>query len=295
MKFKKTNNEIFNIWTSLDMIDEVFNMTLEDLLENLIISEDDYHTILNSDSEDIPKEIFEKIYNYAYNNGLYINDIRWLEEKELLGLDELLLSHGSRVNIRGDIRLDVAADINDFSKGFYCGESLKQAGMFVSQEPNSSLYIVSFVPEGLKSKRFNVSTDWMLAIAYYRGTLGDLARRSRVEEVVDAVENSDYVIAPIADNRMFRIIDAFTDGQITDKQCQHALSTTNLGHQYVFKKPSCLDHLEIKDHLYLCDAEKNRYNTDCQKESNTSLLKANISRKRYANSGVYIDELLKNN
>ena len=289
MQFKKVDNEKFDISVALDMIQEVFDMDLADLLDKLVISEKDFEII--SSNEEIPKEIYEKIYNYAYNNGLYINDIRWLEEYEQLEDGNLLLSHGSRVNIRGDIRLDMADEINDFSKGFYCGQSLKQAGMFVSQEPNSSLYIVKFSPDDLSVKRFNVSTDWMLAVAYYRQTLGDLANKSKVKDLIDEIESVDYVVAPIADNRMFQIIDAFTDGQITNVQCQHALSATHLGYQFVFKKQPCLDHLEILDHLYLCSAEKNKYNNTNQSESNTSLNKANISRKKFANSGVYIDEL----
>jgi hypothetical protein len=135
MQFKKVDNEKFDISVALDMIQEVFDMDLTDLFDKLVISEKDFKII--SSNKEIPKEIYEKIYNYAYNNGLYINDIRWLEEYEQLADGNLLLSHGSRVNIKGDIRLDMADEINDFSKGFYCGQSLKQAGMFVSQEPNS--------------------------------------------------------------------------------------------------------------------------------------------------------------
>lgn len=294
MKFEKINNEQFDINTSLDMIEEIFNMTVEDLFNELVISEDDLNVIKSN--KKVPKEIFEKIYNYAYNNKLFINNIRWLEEKEQLSPTEIILSHGSRENIKGDIRLDLSSDSNDFAKGFYCGESLKQAGMFVSQEPNSSLYIISFdtEPDDLIPIRFNVSTNWMLAVAYYRDTLGKYANSDLVREIIHDVEQADYIVAPIADNRMFQIIDAFTDGQITDVQCKHALAATNLGYQYVFKKENTLKHLRILDHLYLCDVEKNKYNVDSQDESNTSLIKANLSKNRFANDGVYIDKLLKN-
>lgn len=294
MRFKKIDFEKFDINTSLSMIEEIFDMDINDLFNQMVISEDDLK-ILQSNKE-VPREIFEKIYNFAYNNKLYINDILWLENKEQLGLNEILLSHGSRQNIKGDIRLDMSGDSNDFAKGFYCGESLKQAGMFVSQEPNSSLYIISFdtEPDDLISMRFNVSTNWMLAVAYYRDTLGEYANSDLVREIIHDVEQADYIVAPIADNRMFQIIDAFTDGQITDVQCKHALAATNLGYQYVFKKENTLKHLRILDHLYLCDVEKNKYNVDSQEESNTSLVKANLSKNSFANKGVYIDELLKN-
>jgi len=35
---------------------------------------------------------------------------------------------------------------------------------------------------------------------------------------------------------MFEIIDSFIEGEITDVQCQHCLSATNLGKQYSKKK-----------------------------------------------------------
>jgi hypothetical protein len=134
----------------------------------------------------------------------------------------------------------------------------------------------------------------MLAVAYYRDTLGENAKADRVKSIIDEVEECDYVVAPIADNRMFQIIDAFTDGQITNVQCQHALSMTNLGYQYVFKKQKAVDQLQILDHLYLCDFEKNKYNLNAQEESNTSLIKANLSKKKFEDVGQYINELLKN-
>lgn len=40
---------------------------------------------------------------------------------------------------------------------------------------------------------------------------------------------------------MFRIIDSFIEGEITDEQCIHCLAATNLGLQYVFKTKKCLE------------------------------------------------------
>ena len=71
-------------------------------------------------------------------------------------------------------------------------------------------------------------------IAYFRGRLGEFEQSSVVIELICAIRDIDYIIAPIADNRMFEIIDSFIDGEITDVQCRHCLSATNLGNQYVF-------------------------------------------------------------
>ena len=51
------------------------------------------------------------------------------------------------------------------------------------------------------------------------------------------MQAADLIIAPIADNRMFTIMGQFANGDITDIEAQHALLTSRLGKQYVFKPP----------------------------------------------------------
>lgn len=267
-----------------------YSVTAEECLdmvtELLGISADDLSEVIDVDN-------IEEIYSYAYNNKVRINDIIWQEYKDIDDItDTIYLVHGSRSGIVGDIRLDASGESNDFASGFYCGTTLNQAGMFVADEDNASLYIVSFNPKGLKAARFRVDTDWMLAVAYFRGTLNEYQNHPRINSIVERVNKCDYVIAPIADNRMFETIDSFISGAITDKQCAYALATTNLGLQYVFKTEATLDHLELMEHLYLCDAEKNNYVVMSDTESSTSLNKALLTKKKFANTGMYIDELL---
>jgi len=133
----------------------------------------------------------------------------------------------------------------------------------------------------------------MLAVAYYREQLNQYKDNERIKSIVSKVDAADYVVAPIADNRIFELIDAFIDGEITDKQCLYALSATYLGRQFVFKKNTTLSHLEIVDHLYLCKSEKDSYSIQSSVESNTSLNKAIRARKKFSGEGLYIDELLK--
>lgn len=255
-------------------------------------------TISDINEQDLASVIdttnLEEVYSYAYNNGIRINEIIWQEYQDLdTTSEELYLVHGSRSGIKGPIRLDVSGESNDFSNGFYCGTTIKQAGMFVAEEENASLYIISFNPKGLKAARFSVNTDWMLAVAYYRERIDEYKDHPKIKSIVNRVNKCDYVIAPIADNNMFEIIDAFTEGTITDKQCLYALSTTNLGMQYVFKKERCLPNIEIVEHLYLCEPEKDSYNIVADIESSTSLNKALLAKKKFADDGLYIDELLK--
>lgn len=267
-----------------------YSITAEDCVD--IISE-----LLNINESDLSEVIdtsdLEDVYNYSYNNGIRINDIIWQEYKDIDDISNAIyLVHGSRSGIKGPIRLDVSGESNDFSDGFYCGTTINQAGMFIAEEENSSLYIISFSPKNLKAARFKVDTDWMLAVAYFRGTIDEYKNHPKIKAIINRVNKCDYIIAPIADNKMFETIDAFTSGVITDKQCLHALSTTNLGYQYVFKKDKTLNNISIVEHLYLCQSEKDSYKRLADTESSTSLNKALLAKKKFANIGLYIDELL---
>lgn len=99
----------------------------------------------------------------------------------------------------------------------------------------------------------------MLTIAYYRGKLQEYVKTETVKKLLKANEGVDYIIAPIADNRMFEIIDSFIEGEITDVQCQHCLSATNPGKQYVFVSEKALDHITLLESCFLTDSENQKY------------------------------------
>jgi len=287
--------EFNNIREHLDIIEDIFVQEPEDydkLLSKLDLTEDEFNGIKSGEIE--PDKIqLENIYNFAYNSGLFLNEIQWQDRlDEFRGGSKIVASHGSRTNIKGAIRVDLSGESNDFGAGFYIGEDIAQAGMWVGGEPNSSLYILTFDEEGLVKAQFNVSVDWMLAVCYYRNQIPQYANSDKILKIKDYVDSCDFVYAPIADNKLFEVIDAFVAEEITDLQCLYALSATHLGYQYVLKTENALKNLDIKDHLYFSSVEKSLYNKESDVENNTSLHKAFIAKKRYKDQGKYISELL---
>ena len=284
-----------NIPQHLEIIEDIFIQEPEDrekLLSKLDLTEKEFEDIKLGKIE--PDKIqLENIYNFSYNAGLYLNEIVWLDRlDEFRNENSIVASHGSRTNIKGNIRLDLSGESNDFGNGFYIGEDIAQAGMWVGEEPNSSIYILTFDEKGLDRAQFNVSVDWMLAVCYYRDQIPQYANSKRILKIRDKVDNCDYVYAPIADNKLFEVIDAFVAEEITDLQCLYALSATHLGYQYVLKTEKALNNLKIIDHLYFSSVEKSLYNKESDIENNTSLHKAFIAKKRYKDQGQYISELL---
>ena len=284
-----------NITEHLDIIKDIFIQQPGDeekLLSKLGLSEEEFNSIVSG--ELYPDKLqLENIYNFSYNSGLYLNEIEWQDR-----LDELregsveVVSHGSRTNLKGDIRLDASGDSNDFGNGFYLGEDIAQAGMWVGDQPNSSLYILTFDESNLIKAEFNVNVDWMLAVCHYRNQIPQYADSKRIIEIKNRVDSCDFVYAPIADNKLFEVIDAFVAEEITDLQCLYALSATHLGYQYVLKSERALNNLKITDHLYYCSVEKSLYNKESDIENNTSLHKAFLAKRRYKDTGKYISELL---
>src|SRR5574344_1377481 len=198
---------------------------------------------------------FEAFYSFLYSQGIRLNEIKsqlWLEEDS----KSKVLFHGSREGISGGISLDRSLPKKDFGKGFYCGESLEQSVSFVAGLPDSSAYIFAFDPEGLRKEEFEVDQEWMLTIAYFRGQLEAYQNNPLVQKGVKRLLAADYVVAPIADSRMFELIGRFVGGEITDVQCKHCLSATSLGKQYVLLSPKSLSKLKQLEHCYLCASEK---------------------------------------
>ena len=279
----------------LEIIEDIFIQEPEDeekLLSKLDLSEQEFEAIKSGEEE--PDKIqLENMYNFAYNSGLYLNEIEWQDKLDEFRDENIVVaSHGSRTYIKGDIRVDVSGESNDFGNGFYIGEDIAQAGMWVGDQPNSSLYILTFDENNLNKAQFNVSVDWMLAVCYYRNQIPEYSNSERILRIKDKVDSCDYVYAPIADNKLFEVIDAFVAEEITDLQCLYALSATHLGYQYVLKTEKALENLNIIDHLYFSSVEKSLYNKESDVENNTSLHKAFIAKKRYKDQGQYISELL---
>lgn len=293
MIFQTADTNNFRLKSDIQIIEDILDVSDIQLAKNAGLQLNEITNILTDKSVVASKEQMESIYNYAFNNNLYMNDLKWqMYSDEYTSKDMKVLCHGSRTMINGKLRLDANGDSNDFANGFYCGENVKQAGMFVSSEPDSSLYIVASNIEQLDIRNFFINADWMVAVAYYRDTLGDYINHPMVKDIVESVESHDLIVAPIADNRMFEIIDQFINGELTDKQCSHALSASQLGYQFVFRTQKALDSIEILERCYLCSSEKAYYNRSNERESNTSLNKSILAKKFYSNEGKYISELL---
>ncbi len=233
-------------------------------------------------------DVCEKIYSYAYLNNYRINAVK---EELIKEKYHNVLFHGSKYGL-SEVTIFGSRDNCDFGKGFYLGETYKQALSFVCEKDKSSVYSFRCSFENLKIKKFECDLEWMIAICYYRGTLGKFSTNSKVDEIIKEVENVDVVIAPIADNKMFYVMAQFTEGEINADVALHSLSASKLGLQYIFKTEKALTHLVPIERYYLSIPERENCREFLNERSYEIDTKLKLAKREFR-TGLYIEEILK--
>ena len=281
----------FNISEDMKIVRELLNITQEELADELNVEPLTIKRIENGITN-TSKRTLDLFYDFVYKKKIYLNKIKEMFYKEEL-TKEILLFHGAKSTIIGNIDVNKGRKNNDFGQGFYCGESYEQSASFVENFENSSVYYFSFDITGLRSLKYSVDRDWMLTIAYFRGTLNEYKDSIVIKKLISKLDYVDYVVAPIADNKMFRIIDSFINGEITDEQCKHCLAATNLGFQYVLLNDNAISRLKMLECCYLSNEERNHYRKIKLEDNKISDDKVKLARIQYRGKGLYIDEILK--
>ena len=236
--------------------------------------------------------LLEAVYSFAFDKNIKINKLKEMFWRDDLGANEKLLFHGAKTEIDGEIDIYKGRKNNDFGQGFYTGESYEQAISFVSGFGNSSVYYIRFDDRYLKCKRYEVNQEWMMTIAYYRGALDEYKEHPTIKMLAEQSRDCDYIIAPIADNRMFQIINSFINGEITDEQCKHCLAATNLGMQYIFISEKAVSQAKLIERCYISDNEREYYKNIRLEDAKLGDNKVKLARRQYRGKGLYIDEIL---
>ena len=235
----------------------------------------------------------EKLYSFIWDQGIRINEVKsLLYMEENANSKNKMLFHGAKKSISGELSLNKSKKSNDFGSGFYCGEALEQAETFIADYGQSCVYIFQCNIQDLCIERFPVSREWMLAITYYRKHPALQMRSSVFSDIIARIEKADIIIAPIADNQMYKLLDRFADGELTDIQCQHMIAATDLGFQYVFKTQKALDSLKCLERCYVCSPEKEHYKQRRQNDRSIADSKVRAAQIKYRRIGNYIDELI---
>ncbi len=280
----------YNFMEDLKSIRDILELTQSEFaeligVEQVTISRNEIEKTEPSD------KLLEKVYDFAFEKNIKLNRLKEMLWRENMSHNHKLLFHGAKSSIDGSLSINKGRRNNDFGQGFYTGENYEQAISFVSGFDKSSVYLLDFDDTNLKCRRYEVNQEWMMTIAYYRGALDKYENHPDVKKLVENSRNCDYIIAPIADNRMFQIINSFISGEITDEQCKHCLAATNLGMQYVFISDDALNKLKLVERCYISNNEKQYYKNIRSNEFKLGEDKVKLARIQYRGKGKYIDEI----
>ncbi len=282
-----------NVSKEIKLLCHVLNLNETELGIKLGVS---YETVNNwkHNRRNIDVSNLDKLYSFAFDNGININNIfEQLLKENHVDRENVVLFHGAKKEFSMPIDIqNHSKKNNDFGLGFYLGENYEQAANYISTINKNKVYAFKLNTSGLKKIRFNVDNQWLLAIAFFRGWLKDYEDHNLIRSILKSIQDADVIIAPIADNRMFDIINEFVENEITDEQCRHALAATNLGNQYVLKTQKAIESVVFLQEMFVCTKEKD-YCTDSRVQlTNNGLQKVKMARIEYKNKGHYIEELL---
>lgn len=275
----------------LKAIREILELTQTELATQLGVEQ---ATISRNELEknEPSTQLLERVYEYAFEKKIRLNKLKEMLWKDTLGSNHKLLFHGAKSVIEGKLSVHIGRANNDFGQGFYAGESYEQAISFISGFEKSSVYFIDFDEKNLKCKKYEVNQEWMMTIAYYRGVLEEYEEHPIIQRLIEESRDCDYIVAPIADNRMFQIINSFIYGEITDEQCKHCLAATHLGSQYVFISEQAIERVKLIERCYISSSEKEYYKSIRSSDAKLGDDKVKLARIQYRGKGRYIDEIL---
>ncbi len=277
----------YNVKEDIELYNHCDYFNNDELLKRTKLNKNTLYKIIQDNL--FVDEINEKIYTYFYDNKYNINYVK--SSFLLNNSNNKILFHGSKYGLKM-VTIDGSRNKCDFGSGFYLGESYIQASSFIYENEQSSVYSFECNLEDLKILNFKSSKEWLIAICYYRGTINKYSNSKIVQDIIKQIEQSDIIIAPIADNKMFNIMNLFASGDINIDVTVKALEASNLGLQYVFKTQKAIDKLIPIDRYYICDKERidirNKVIDRSSKVDN--ILKEAL---RLYRNGLFIEEVLK--
>lgn len=284
----------FNYIKDIEFAKKILSLSNEDACKMLGITRMTYYRWISHKTTP-SLENLEKMYDAFYSKNLRINLLKEEMYKSKESKKIKILYHGAKEFIDGEITVEKSEPKKDFGKGFYVGESLLQSASFVSNFQKSSVYAIECNLASIsKIVELDVSCEWMVLISYFRGKIDEYSNSKYLRDLIKKVESADLIIAPIADNTMYDILDDFSSGEITDLQCLNALSANWLGKQYVFMNDKAIKRsLKIIDRFYICNQEKNDYKTKKEESTKIGKDKVKLAKREYAGKGKYIEDLLK--
>ena len=203
----------------------------------------------------------------------------------------ILLYHGSKSGIKGDIA-PVSRVHCDFGRGFYMGTIPEQPLTLICGFEESHFYVMSVDVSNLSVLSVEADLEWAMLVAWHRGKMESVKGTTFYDQYAKMTANVDVVKGPIADDRMFYVLDNFFEGNITDQALISSLSALRLGEQYVAITPKACSRIQIEQEIPLSFFEKKALQEKAEENRIQGVSMANVICRKYRREGVFFDEIL---
>ena len=122
----------FPFWKDVEIVQGLLDMTTEELATVIGVSRMTLNRWKNGEGE-VSEAGMAAFYSMAFQKKIHLNKIKeQLYQEDYADDSHAVLFHGAKTNIEGELSLLKSRANNDFGQGLYCGESLEQSAMFVS-------------------------------------------------------------------------------------------------------------------------------------------------------------------
>lgn len=209
-------------------------------------------------------------------------------------MKDIILYHGSKSGINGEINPSIGRDNCDFGKGFYMGTDLKQAKSLVSPFNDPKIYTLRFklseIPES-RILRLEDNKEWMYIVLACRGAV-TIKEMPSLKKYLSVLKNCDVVIGKIADDSMKEALGAFYENTLTDEGLIACLQKADYGLQYVAKTNFACSKIEILGEKRLLGKEKQDamlYGVEMRHKCNNVVEE---TQKAYSGKGRFMHNIL---
>lgn len=233
-----------------------------------------------------------QLFEFCKKNNIDLFDYISQQVKRDSDDERLVVYHGSKKGITGDITPS-SRESCDFGKGFYLGTDPVQPLTLICDEEKPILYTMKLDLTGLKVLEVEMSLEWAMLIAYYRGYMNEVKGSDIYKKYEKMADGYDVIVGYIANDRMYRVMKSFFEKEITDVALIHSLSALDLGRQYVCKTQRACDQLEIIDKKELSALELSilRDKSIIRRQEGIDLTEEILI--KYRREGKFFDEILR--
>lgn len=170
----------------------------------------------------------------------------YFEDYDQITSPDRILYHGSRGGIIGDI-MPRSRPGTDFGEGFYMGTDPMQTKGLVVNEPQPVSYALSVDFSHVSDDNVLVLNryEWIYTILHFRRTCKPFNGSAIDKTIGDLTRGFDFIVGPIADDRMNEAVRRFAANELTDEGLFACLARVRYGTQVVAKTADACSRISI--------------------------------------------------